>query len=733
MGVSVFYLHISQRTGTLSNWPEGKKGLQSTVGRMPFNPITLKFNDERESKFLEDRFKKKAWFVRGAIVFAMLLYIAFGILDYFLFPQEVGGILKVRLGVNIPIVILGGGLSFTSYFKRYFNQIMTAMILTSAASIVYINVLIAGGGIFSVHFSGLLLAIVFCYTFSKIQFLWAAFNGIMILIGYNLAFLLWSPMTPDYLLSSNLILIAINFVGMFACYWIEFFERMDFAKEEDLKEERAKIQSINHSLETRIAERTSDLMALNRSLQAEIQTRIEAESAKTFFANYDALTHTFNRRHFTEFLQKECETEAPYFAVVYIDTDNFREINDLIGHNNGDEILKKYVERIKRFFSEKKIQITLGRMGGDEFALIVWDFGRETDLFQLLEAMLFSLSNVCVVESHKITLFSSVGVSFYPEHGESALDLLRNAEAAMTRAKESGGNRLSVFNALLADEIDDRLYLSAKLREAIAEDQLYMLYQPKISLKTGRVSGVEALMRWHLPERGNVSPDVFIPIAEATGVIHQLGEWAFKRVCSDLKQMRFKNELPFSVSVNLSAIEFNEPGIMDKLSELVENLKCRPHQLCIEITESAMMHDMNATRTRMKHFQELGIQISVDDFGTGYSSLAYLSHLPIHELKIDRSFVNRINKATEDEIIIKSIISLAKNLNLRTVSEGVETEEQLQFLLEQQVDEIQGFYFSKPLTVEALQSFVEDFCCKAHVESLQNMTDGHLKSYEPVV
>ena len=384
-----------------------------------------------------------------------------------------------------------------------------------------------------------------------------------------------------------------------------------------------------------------------------------------------------------------------------MDLDKFKEINDSIGHQTGDTVLTVIAGRLKDYFGAS---VVISRLGGDEFSLLIEAYALETDIINSIEQLLELISKHIIIGAHKITIHCSIGISFYPEHGQSSAQLIKHAEAAMSRAKSEGGNRLSIFNALLADEIDERLYLSNKLRLAPEQDQLFMVYQPKICAKSGFVIGLEALMRWDLPEKGMIPPDKFIPLAESTGLIHGIGEWMIDRVCKDLKALPPFMERGLSVNINLSALEFSEKDIVSQFEKILKKHDMEASVFCIEITESTMMVDMDGTLKKLEAFKEMGAKIAIDDFGTGYSSLSYLSKLPIDELKIDRSFVQKIGQSIEDEHIIRTIVALAKNLKMRIVSEGVENQEQVVFLRHLAVDELQGYYFARPLKVADLST-----------------------------
>lgn len=668
------------------------------------HPISLKFSKPDEKIFFENTFSRQLKMVRFAFLFAMLLFATFGVLDYFLFPKEIKSLFTVRYIILMPVAFIASVITFTRFFRIIKDALTFSVVVFSGILVIVMNVLVVDHGVFNVHYAGLLLTFVFCYTFSKLQFIWASLAGGMLVILYNITFIWIHPIPIIDIFSANFILIALNVLGMIACYWIEYYTRMAYLTDEALRAEKEKIEAINFTLEEKIHDRTKALMQVNKSLQEEIQIRVMAEREKQYYASHDELTSLINRRVFSETIEQKISTHKnanKTFGIIYMDLDKFKEINDSIGHQTGDTVLTVISGRLKDFFGSNVI---ISRLGGDEFSLLIEDYALETDLIYTIEQLLETISKNIIIGAHKIAIHCSIGISFYPEHGQSSAQLIKHAEAAMSRAKSEGGNRLSIFNALLADEIDERLYLSNKLRMAAEQDQLFMVYQPKICAKSGLIVGVEALMRWDLPEIGLIPPDKFIPLAESTGLIHGIGEWMMDRVCKDLHALPEFVRRGLSVNINLSALEFSEKEIVNHFSKILKAHDMDASVFCIEITESTMMVDMDGTLKKLEAFKEMGAKIAIDDFGTGYSSLSYLSKLPIDELKIDRSFVQKIGQSIEDEHIIRTIVALAKNLNMRIVSEGVENEEQVMFLRHLAVDELQGYYFARPLKLEDLST-----------------------------
>ncbi|MDO8680803.1 MAG: EAL domain-containing protein [Acidobacteriota bacterium] len=420
-----------------------------------------------------------------------------------------------------------------------------------------------------------------------------------------------------------------------------------------------------------------------------------------YLAYYDMITGLPNRALFQDRLERavvEARRHDRLVGVAVLDLDRFKTINDSLGRSVGDLFLKSVAERLAHTVREGD---TVARLAADEFAVILADMRHLDDAAVVARKILDSFAQPFSVAGHELFGGASLGMTVYPLDDSSVEDMVRNADIAMHRAKQAGGNAYHFYSAGMARKAHDRLELENALRRGLEKKEFLLHYQPVVDLGTGRVVGVEALVRWRHPERGLVAPGEFIPIAEETGLIVPLGEWVLRAACEQFKAAA-AGVPPFHVAVNVSARQFQLPDFPDMVAAIVKHTGFDPAFLDLEITESLLMQNVEATLAAMRRLGELGVQFSVDDFGTGYSSLAYLKDLPIGSLKIDRSFVRDIPADANDAAIVRAILSMAHNLDLRVIAEGVETKEQLEFLRAQGCDMVQGYYFSRPLPAEDL-------------------------------
>ena len=418
------------------------------------------------------------------------------------------------------------------------------------------------------------------------------------------------------------------------------------------------------------------------------QARIEQQ------ANYDTLTGLANRSLLDDRLHQGILTAASYgtrLAVVFVDLDRFKFINDSLGHHVGDELLQEMAERFKSCVREYD---TVARLGGDEFVLLINGQGGPDAVATVMERMLETISQPW----REFEITCSIGVSLYPDDGSDAATLLKHADSAMYRAKEHGRNNFQFFTNELNELMKERLELESNLRRALERGQFELLYQPRVDLTTRRIIGAEALIRWQLPNRGVVSPGRFIPIAEEIGLIGAIGRWVLHTACAQAKAWQAAGFAPCVVSVNVSPRQFRRDDLVETIAEVLGATGLDPKYLEIELTENMVMHDGEQMIEMLHAIKRLGVQIAVDDFGTGYSSLSYLKRFPVDRLKVDRSFVQDIATDTDDAAIVRTIIALGHNLDLKVVAEGVENEEQIAFLSANACDELQGYYFSQPIS-----------------------------------
>ncbi|MDD2926155.1 EAL domain-containing protein [Rhodoferax sp.] len=422
-------------------------------------------------------------------------------------------------------------------------------------------------------------------------------------------------------------------------------------------------------------------------------------------AHFDQLTGLPNRAQLQErfqFALSLAQRSGEGMALMFLDLDHFKNVNDTLGHSVGDQLL---VEVSRRLTSVLRVGDTLSRMGGDEFILLLPAIDEE-GASQVALKLIDALARPCQIEHHELISTCSIGIALYPQDGEDFETLSKNADAAMYRVKNASRNNYCFFTREMQAHSARSLQLVNAMHHALARGEFLLHYQPQLSLQDGRVVGVEALLRWQHPEFGMMSPAEFIPIAESSGQILAIGEWVLRTAVTQLKCWLDAGMRPMVVAVNLSAVQFRDPHLPDLVTRILQEVGLAPHCLELELTEASTMDDPVAAVTLMNQLHERGVLMAMDDFGTGYSSLSHLKKFSVYKLKIDQSFVRDIGNDPDDKAIVTAIINLASSLGLKTIAEGVETAEQLAFLRLQGCDEVQGYYFSKPLPADQLAAFV---------------------------
>ena len=473
-----------------------------------------------------------------------------------------------------------------------------------------------------------------------------------------------------------------------------------------------------HFFEVRMVPFTSDrVLMIIRDISGQ-----KRASAKVYrLAFYDTLTGLPNRQSFMTRLSeaiREAEETGGGFSILYLDLDNFKRINDSLGHSIGDELLKKVSRRIETCvrgddfvarFGRSQSALHLARLGGDEFTILIRDLADAEDVDRIAERITQAVREPVFEGDREFVITPSIGIASYPEDGTDIDTLVSNADMAMYHAKESGKNAVRSFSGTMSVRSLEYLDLEHSLRSAISNGELALHYQPKMSLKTGDVTGFEALVRWNHPERGPVSPAKFVPIAEEAGLIIDLSEWVLHAACRQLKE--WSNGLlgGIPVAVNLSSKQFSHSDVYQVVMQALNAHSLKPDSLEVELTESELMRDADGTVGTLRKLKEAGISISVDDFGTGYSSLSYLKRFPIDALKIDRSFVSELDDNGDNMSICGAIVALAHSLGLRVIAEGVETAEQQRLLTLLECDEMQGYHFAKPEDPRTTAGFVANY------------------------
>lgn len=421
---------------------------------------------------------------------------------------------------------------------------------------------------------------------------------------------------------------------------------------------------------------------------------------------YDALTSLPNRELFVDRLDQavqQAQRKKEMGAVIALDLDHFKRINDTLGHPIGDQLIKAVSVRLQKVLYASD---TVTRIGGGAFILLLPRIPKPEHAENAANKLLTAFKTPFLIQEHELFTSCSIGIALFPNDGETSDILIKNADAAMHIAKERGKDRYQLYSSSIANNSFERLVLENSLRRALERHEFRLYYQPQVDLRTGKVIGAEALIRWQHPDLGFIPPMEFIPIAEETGLIHPIGEWVLKTACEQKKAWDEQGFKSFRVSVNLSARQFHYANLVDMVGDTIRKSGIDPKDLDLELTESTIMDRLEETTLTLKRLKNMGTHISIDDFGTGYSSLMYLKTFPIDTIKIDKSFVKDVTTDADDRAITQAIISMAHSLKLDVIAEGVETKEQLELMKSQSCDIIQGYLFSKPLPVDAMAPFL---------------------------
>jgi len=424
--------------------------------------------------------------------------------------------------------------------------------------------------------------------------------------------------------------------------------------------------------------------------------------------HHDSLTGLANRVLFNDRLIQAIEMAKRHknsFALLYIDLDRFKQINDSLGHVIGDEVLKIISKRVRKVMRRED---TISRLGGDEFAILAQDLSKGENASALAQKIISSISEVIHIENHTLYLTSSIGISIYPQDGTEPDNLLKNADAAMFKAKDEGRNNFQYYSADMTQLAFERVVMEASIRKALFNDEFVVYFQPQIDGKTDKIIGMEALVRWEHPEAGIVFPDKFMSLAQETGLILAIDQKVMKSAMMKMAKWYKMGLEPGVLALNLSIKQLSQADCMDKLEKLMNETGCRPQWLELEVTEGEIMKNPQSAIDVLKKISKMGVEIAVDDFGTGYSSLSYLKRLPIDKLKIDKSFIDGLPDDDEDVSIAKAIIALAKSLKLSVIAEGVETLEQKEFLVKNGCSNIQGYYYSKAVPAAQMEEMLKN-------------------------
>ncbi len=479
---------------------------------------------------------------------------------------------------------------------------------------------------------------------------------------------------------------------------IENSERMLLTAEGDRRSILTSVVSIPYRGRDHLIESFIDITGLK-----------QAQEQITKMAYYDSLTNLPNRLLFLDRLHlalSHAERHRRFLALLFLDLDNFKRINDTLGHRAGDMLLKEVAQRLTGSMrssdvisrqSPDEFEITVARQGGDEFTILLTEISHVQNAAKVAQRFLESLARPFLLDGQEVFITASVGIALYPLDGDDPDSLLKNADIAMYHAKDRGKNNYQYYQQSMNVAAIERLSLETALRKALERKEFLLYYQPQMDIGTGNIVGMEALIRWKHPDRGMIPPGEFIPLAEETGMIVPIGEWVLNTACAQNKVWQDHGYPPLRVSVNISGQQFRQQGLINTVARSLEMSGLPPRCLILEITESIIMRPTEEIMSMFHELTAMGVRFSIDDFGTGYSSLSYLKRFPIHEIKIDRSFVKEINTSADDAAIAKAIIAMAHSLNLKVMAEGVETEQQMEILAHEGCDEMQGYLIGRPV------------------------------------
>jgi diguanylate cyclase (GGDEF)-like protein len=474
----------------------------------------------------------------------------------------------------------------------------------------------------------------------------------------------------------------------------------------------AELKRANEILEERVATRTAELVQINASLNVEIHERQQAEQRVRHMAHHDALTGLPNRMLLVDRVNQAIAQAHRHrkerIALLFIDLDYFKTINDSLGHQIGDRVLQEMAVRLQQCVREGD---TVARLGGDEYVIALTALNDSNDAALVADKVLDAFNQPFMIEDHELHISGSIGISFYPADGNDVQSLMRAADTAMYHAKQKGRSNYQFFTPVLNEAAQRRLAVANQLRQALEQNEFAVFYQPQVDMESGCIFSAEALLRWTRPGKAPVSCADFVSIAEETGLILPIGEWVLRQACAQLKQWRTSGYPDLRIAVNLSARQFFQPDLAGIVEAALDDYGLPAEALELEITESMLMQPNQDNMSVLKKFSSMGVQLSIDDFGTGYSSLAYLQNFPLHALKIDRSFVTGINKDTHEAAIVTAIIAMAHSLRLKVTAEGVDSAEQAAFLKAHGCLAAQGFYFSEAVPAQAFTVLLtRDYC-----------------------
>jgi diguanylate cyclase len=597
-----------------------------------------------------------------------------------------GQLSKLRL--ILSALIMGAGICAMHY--------MGMAALDMAPGIVWNWWLVAASVVIAVAASTAALLIFFWLRQVKRKHLWAYQLGASVVMGLAITGMHYTGMAAAQFPTGSICLSVDALAGSDLSVFVILGTMMLLSMTLVTSILDARLQGKAAQLSDRLQSTNTELQRANLELQLQAFTDPLTGLSNRLLLE-DRLRHAVSR--FERHGKSPSTRNTQRIAVLFIDLDGFKPINDTFGHATGDKVLKEVARHLLECAREAD---TVARIGGDEFVMLLEDLGNATDAVTVAQRIIALFAAPFNIDGHSMHLGTSIGIALCPDHANNE-KLLAHADAAMYAAKRLGGRNYALFESHMDASNHSEVSLHADLSQALARGEISLHYQPKVDSSRGKVRGVEALLRWHHPQRGPVGPDVFIPIAERYGLINTLGDWVINEACRQMQEWQ-QAGLTISVAINLSVYQLRQENLGERIAEALHRHGIPAQRLLCEITESVAMEDIRATQKAFDAISRLGVLLSIDDFGTGYSSLAYLRQLPAKQLKIDRSFIMDIQSNTDARAIVDAVIKLAHALGLSVVAEGVETAAQRDILLELGCDEMQGYWFAKPMSADALQA-----------------------------
>jgi diguanylate cyclase (GGDEF)-like protein len=675
---------------------------------MTVHPLTLSFNglcSPLEVMYMEEAYFRSRKLVRGTICVAAILMAMFALLEIFILPPTLTYAFLVIHSISLILITF---LILSAFLIDQKKFIQPALVISST---------IGGGGLVlmmalgtpmmrSTYYAGLILGCILVFFVLRIRFLYATITGMALVVLYGGALNRLIILPEDTSFANLVFLITAYLVCAWAAYHLEHDSRRRFFLAYQLETEKKKASQMLTDMETRVGNRTRELSSANTRLMIEIAERQQAQQEYIHLATHDSLTDLPNRTLMRDRLPHalaRARRNKENLAILFLDLDGFKAVNDAYSHANGDILLKQVANRLKACLREND---SVSRFGGDEFVILIEDVHQVSDLTEVAKKILAAIEQPFNIEVAEVFITTSIGISIYPDHGDKADLLLKNADIAMYRAKMLGKNGYQYFSESIAEKVTTRAALGAQLRQALDGGEFLLHYQPQVDLETGRIAGVEALIHWQHPEEGLLPPSRFIPFAEENGLIVPLGEWALRTACNQVNTWNSLGLLPIRMAINISGRQLKEPDFVDRVACILSETHVPPEQVELELMESVVFQYSGDDQTLLQRLKQRGVQLAVDDFGRGYSTLSHLARLPIDTLKLDKAFADNILGNSNDSVVAAGIINIAHQLGLRVVAEGVETHEQLLFYEKQGCNLVQGWLFSRDVEADQISGML---------------------------